>query len=59
MTAREYERTDLTKARTSLAFARNRVTRLRNQALEAAREVGVIEKRIAELEQAEKFPSGT
>jgi hypothetical protein len=53
MAAPIYERTDLVKARTSLAFAKNRVVRLQNKALEAAREVGNIEQRIAELEKAE------
>lgn len=53
MSAVTYERTELTKARTSLAFAKNRVTRLQNQALEASREVGAIEQRIQELESLE------
>ncbi|WP_457950413.1 hypothetical protein ACTAQI_07475 [Pseudarthrobacter sp. alpha12b] len=48
-----YERTELIRTRSKLSHARNRVVRLQNQALEAAREVGVIEQRVAELEAQE------
>lgn len=48
-----YERTELINTKISLAHAKNKVVRLQNQALEAAREVGVIEQRVAELEKAE------
>jgi hypothetical protein len=49
----KYERTELVRTRISLSFAKTRVARLQAQALEAAREVGTMEQRIAELEKAE------
>ncbi|WP_175417285.1 hypothetical protein [Arthrobacter sp. 24S4-2] len=53
MAPTNYERTELVKARTTLAHARNRVVRFQNKAIEAAREVGTLEQRIHELEAQE------
>lgn len=49
----KYERTELSKTRTALAFAKTRVARLQRQAVEAAHEVQMFEQKIAELEAQE------
>jgi hypothetical protein len=48
--APKYERTELVRTRTSLAFAKNRVQRYLAKAAEAETEVAEIEAKIAALE---------
>lgn len=51
--APKYERTELVKTRTSLAFAKNRVDKFLAQAEQARQDVAALEQKITELAEAE------